>query len=97
MYCYVLYFLCKLWYHSPLLIPPIQASRLLSLNLLDNIRPQILRLLSARPAPLDFSILADQELLKVPLDALQAHQAGLLVLEPLEGRVGFVAVDLVNR
>lgn len=64
------------------------------LNLLHNLRLKILRLLGAGPTPLHLAVLANQELLKVPLDALQAHQAGLLVLEPFEGRVGFVAVDL---
>ncbi|QBZ58027.1 hypothetical protein PoMZ_02966 [Pyricularia oryzae] len=34
------------------------------------------------------------ELFKVPLDALEAHDAGHLLLEPLEERVGVVAVDV---
>lgn len=67
---------------------------LFSLKLLDNVRLQILRLLRASPASLDLAILANKELLEVPLNPLQSHEAGLLVLQPLEGRIRVVAVDL---
>lgn len=47
----------------------------------------------AGPTALDLAVLADEELLKVPLDALQTHEAGLLLLHPLVDRLGLVAVD----
>jgi hypothetical protein len=53
-----------------------------------------LRLGRASPAALDLTILADQELLKVPLDALQAHEARLLLLHPLPHGLRAVTVDL---
>ena len=68
--------------------------RLRRLQLLLDIRLEILRLLDARPPVLDLSVAADKELLKVPLYALEAHEARLLVLEPLEGGVCLCAVDL---
>lgn len=55
---------------------------------------QALRLSSASPTTLDLSIATDEELLKVPLDALEAEKTGLLVLEPGPEGVGVVAVDL---
>ena len=55
---------------------------------------QALRLGSTRPSTLDFTILADQELFKVPLDSLQAHESRLLCLHPLEHGLGLVAVDV---
>ena len=48
----------------------------------------------AGPAALDLAVLADEELFKVPLDPLEAHEAGLLVLEPDEEGVRVVAVDV---
>lgn len=48
----------------------------------------------AGPAALDLSVTSDEELFKVPLDALEAKQTGLLLLEPGPERVGAVAVDL---
>lgn len=48
----------------------------------------------AGPAALDFAVAPDEELLEVPLDALQAHDPGLLVLQPLPQRVRLVAVDV---
>lgn len=63
-------------------------------QLLQDGRLQRLRLGSRRPAPLDGPVLADQELLKVPLHHLQAEQAGLLRLEPLEEGARVVAVDV---
>ena len=71
-----------------------RAYRLFSLKLLDNVRLQVLRLLRASPAVLDLTVLANEELLKVPFDSLQSHKPGLLVLQPLESRVRLVAVDL---
>jgi hypothetical protein len=70
---------------------PLSLSRL---DLLLNIRLQILGLLRASPPSLDFSIAANQKLLKVPLDALEPHEPGLLVLQPLKRRVCLVAVDV---
>ena len=42
----------------------------------------------------DLAVLVDEELGKVPLDALGAEKALLLLLEPLENFVGFFAVDV---
>lgn len=48
----------------------------------------------AGPAALDLAVAADEELFKVPLDALEAEEARLLLLEPGPERAGAVAVDL---
>jgi hypothetical protein len=48
----------------------------------------------AGPPSLDLAVLADEELFKVPLDALQAHEARLLLLHPLPHGLRAVAVDL---
>lgn len=54
---------------------------------------QRLRLCRAGP-PIDYvSILADQKLLKVPLDGLDAHYARLLRLHPLVDGIRAFAVD----
>lgn len=66
----------------------------LSLQLSLNRSLQSLRLSGARPSTLDLAILANQELFKVPLDSLQAHEAGLLCLHPLEYGLSLVAVDI---
>lgn len=70
---------------------------LISLRLLQLLQDrglQGVRLGGAGPSALDGAVAADEELLKVPLDALEAHEAGFLLLEPLvEGR-GAVAVDV---
>lgn len=66
---------------------------LLSKSLKDRLL-QRLGLGGASPASLDLSITSNKELLKVPLDALEAQQTRLLVLEPGPKRVGVVAVDL---
>jgi hypothetical protein len=78
------------------LAPPVSNYhlRLRSSNLFLNLRLQVLRLLRARPPVLDFAIAPNQKLLKVPLDALQSHQPGLLVLEPLKRRLRIAAVDV---
>lgn len=55
---------------------------------------QTLGLGGASPASLDLSITPNKELLKVPLDALEAQKTRLLVLEPGPKRVGVVTVDL---
>lgn len=57
-------------------------------------RLETLGLGGAGPAALDLPVAADEELFKVPLDAAEAHDAGLLLLEPAEERVGGVAVDV---
>ena len=66
----------------------------LSLELSLNRALDRLWLGGAGPAALDLAVLADEELLKVPLDALQAHEAGLLLLHPLPHGLGAAAVDL---
>jgi hypothetical protein len=66
----------------------------LCLQLRDNGLLQLVRLGDGSPASLDLAVPADQELLKVPLDALEAHQTRLLRFEPLEEGVGAVSVDL---
>lgn len=48
----------------------------------------------AGPALLDLAVAADQELLKVPLDALHSKDARLALLQPLVQRVGLVTVDV---
>lgn len=66
----------------------------LLLELGKNVLLKALRLGGAGPATLDLAITTDQELFKVPLDHLEAHQARLLGLEPLVQRSSAVAVDL---
>ena len=63
-------------------------------DLLDNGGLERLGLGGAGPSVLDLAVLADEELLEVPLDPLQAHDARLLVLEPLPQRARLVAVDV---
>lgn len=67
---------------------------LLSLELCLDGSLQSLGLGSAGPSALDLAILANQELFKVPLDSLQAHDTGLLGLHPLEHGLGLVAIDV---
>jgi len=71
-----------------------QKSTHLYLQLSLNRGLQSLRLGGACPSALDLAILANQELFKVPLDSLQAHEARLLCLHPLEYGLGLVAVDV---
>jgi hypothetical protein len=67
---------------------------ILLLKLRDNGRLEGIGLGGAGPATLDLAVAADEELFKVPLHALEAQDAGLLLLEPVvEGR-GVVAVDI---
>lgn len=84
--------------HSPqlnaLLGIILSLSRLFLLQLVEDGLLQALGLGGAGPAALDLAVAADEELFKVPLDALEAHDAGLLLLEPLEEGVGGVAVDV---
>jgi hypothetical protein len=80
------------WYHS--FLPSTSHLRLTRLNLLLNLRLQILGLLRARPPALDLAIPAHQKLLKVPLDPLQSHEPRLLVLQPLKRRVRLVSIDI---
>lgn len=63
-------------------------------NLLQNITLQSLWVLRAGPSVHDLPVPANQELLKVPLHALHAHQSRLLALDVLPQRVGIVAVNL---
>lgn len=77
--------------HKIILNPPNLSLRL---ELRLNRALDTLRLGGAGPAALDLAVLADEELLKVPLDALQAHEAGLLLLHPLPHGLGAAAVDL---
>jgi hypothetical protein len=70
------------------------SAPLLSLQLRLNRSLQSLRLSSTRPSALNLTILANQELFKVPLDSLQTHETGLLCLHPLEYGLGLVAVDV---
>lgn len=76
------------------LLPLLRLIRLGLLNLLQNRLLQTLRLGRARPAPDNLALRGDQELLKVPLDPLQAHDARHLVLHPLPHGLRLVAVDL---
>lgn len=62
------------------------------LDLLDNRVLQRLRLGERRVAGDDLSIGANNELLEVPLDGLNAHDTGHLFLQPLEDRGGVFAV-----
>jgi len=88
------------WSPSP---PRVRAHRtkapprcvlLLVVELLEDGLLQTLGLGGGGPAALDLAVAADEELLEVPLDPLQAHEARLLVLEPLVEWVGLIAVDV---
>lgn len=74
--------------------PFVKQSGFLSLELSLNRGLQALGLGGASPSALNLAILANQELLKVPLDSLQPHDTGLLGLHPLENGLGLVAVDV---
>jgi hypothetical protein len=77
---------------NPLFI--FSPSQHLSLQLSLNRSLERLRLGSACPSALNLAILANQELFKVPLNSLQAHETGLFCLHPLEYGLGLVAVDV---
>ena len=78
-----------------LLSTPKQVSTALTLlDLLLDAALQALRLGGARPPAGDRAILGNEELLKVPLNALQAHDAGLALLHPLPHGLDLVAVDV---
>lgn len=53
-----------------------------------------LRLGGGGPTTLDLAVTADEELLEVPLDTLDAQDTGLLVLQPVPDGLGLVAVDV---
>lgn len=72
-----------------------RAQHLFAAQLLLDFRLEVLRLLGACPPALDLSVTADEELLKVPLYALEAHEAGLLILKPFECGVCLCAIDLL--
>jgi hypothetical protein len=74
--------------------PKNALTSLFVVQLLLNLGLEILGLLGTRPPALDLAIAANEELFKVPLDTLQAHESGLLVLEPFECWVCSCAVDL---
>jgi hypothetical protein len=78
--------------HRPGLAPFLQLA--LNSQLLQNRLLQVRRLGVTRPTGLNLPILTHQELLKVPLHPLQACQTRFLFLQPLEQRLGLVAVDL---
>jgi hypothetical protein len=61
---------------------PTKSKQAPLLKLRLNSTLQTRRLGGTSPAALHLTILANQELLKVPLDALQTHEPGLLVLHP---------------
>ena len=64
------------------------------LNLSQNISLQALWFGKAAPSGDDSAIAADQELLKIPLDPLHAHDAWCLALHPVPHGLGLVAVDV---
>lgn len=55
---------------------------------------ELVRSCGAGPAALDLSVAANQELLKVPLDSLQAKKTWLAVLHPLPHWLGLFAVHV---
>lgn len=69
-----------------------EQNPLLQLRL--NRPPNRLRLRGTRPTALHKPILADEELLEIPLHTLQAHQTWLLFLHPLPDGLGRGAVDV---
>jgi hypothetical protein len=71
----------------------ILSRRLLSKGLKNGLL-KALGLGSTGPSALDLSVTTDEELLKVPLDTLEAEKTGLLVLEPGPEGVGAVAIDV---
>lgn len=85
---HIQWYQCLLSSSSPLSPHPfLPIPNLFLTQLLLDLGLEILRLLGARPPSLDLAIASDEELFKVPLDTLEAHEAGLLVLEPFEGGV----------
>lgn len=76
--------------------PPRQSSGTLALllNLRNDVLLQCFWLRDAPPPLHNLSIPVDQELLKVPLDALQSQESGLLAFHPFPYRLGFAAVDV---
>ena len=70
------------------------ASLLSLLDLLDDGILKTLRLGNRSPARDDLSVSGDQELLEVPLHALEAHQTGLLLLHECPDGSGIVTVHI---
>ena len=64
-----------------------------SKGLLNN-RLQVLRFLRASPTFHNLAIASNEELLEIPLHALQPHESGFLGLEPFEDGGCVVAIDL---
>lgn len=63
-------------------------------NLLQDGRLKRLGLGGRSPSALHSAILTNEKLLKVPFDALESHDAWLLLLEPLKQGACVIAVDL---
>lgn len=64
------------------------------LNLLQDRILETLRLRNAAPTTDNFAIAIDEELLEIPLDPFESHDARFLALEPLEDGGGVAAVDV---
>lgn len=73
---------------------PLQLRLPTLIQLRQNNTLQLLRLLRTRPALHNLPIPTNQEFLKIPLNPLQTHQAGLLFLHPLEQRLRIIPIDL---
>lgn len=76
-----------------LFLPPRSRTILLILDGLKDRFLERLGLSGASPPLHNLAVLANKELLKVPLYALETHETGLLLLHPLEDGLGLVAVD----
>lgn len=64
------------------------------LNFLQYCILQSFWLRRARPPPHHFPVAIDEELLKIPFDALQTHEPRFLALHPLPHWLGVVSVDV---
>ncbi len=60
----------------------------------ETYRNSPLRFCSTRPSSLNLAILVHQPLLKVPLNSLHAQKSRLLLFQPLEQRIRFIAVHI---
>lgn len=70
------------------------SCRALDIKLLLDLLLNSIRLRHTRPPSLDIAITANEELLKVPLHVLDAHDTRLLRLQPLKHGVRVRAVDI---